>query len=146
MKKIFGLLTALLVAVAGLTSCVTTYDDKDYGIEDPTVLASNAGNYAIGSFSTTAEGYTAEVSIPAVSELGNWGGAADDLCFGIVYGTKDSPAWSTKYTGGSGDGTSWTTCTLGAGANNVISGYDKTAPHVIVIRVSGTTVSYKLKS
>lgn len=146
MKKIFGLLTALLVAVAGLTSCVTTYDDKDYGINNPTVIGSNAGFYAIGTFTTTADGYTAEAKIPAGVTLDNWGGAADDLCFGIIYGTTTNPDWNTKYTGGTGDGTSWTTCTLGAGANNVISGYDKSAEHTIVIRVTGTTVSYKLKS
>lgn len=147
MKKIFGLLTALLVAVAGLTSCVTTYDDKDYGIENPTVLASNLGNYEIPKFAVTADGYTAKVTIPATAKEEDWGDNSFSkvgLSFGIVYGTKDDPKWTTKYTAGTttkADGT-FVDCTLGSDDNNCVSDFAK--GDSIVIKVSGTTVSYKV--
>ena len=76
---------------------------------------------------------------------GDWGQNVDtEVSFGITIGSD----WSTKYTGASyafGTDTDYVATTLGADANNKISGLDKTKAYRLIIKTSPEkSVSFKV--
>ena len=76
---------------------------------------------------------------------GDWGQNVDtEVSFGITIGSD----WSTKYTGASyafGTDTDYVATTLGADANNKISGLDKTKAYRLIIKTTpDKSVSFKV--
>lgn len=102
--------------------------------EYPTVIASAWGNYALDF----KGGDEASVTITEDKDV-NWKGAE----FGVVYGTVDSPSWTTKYTGATLSAKdTYYPCTKDAGDNNKIDG-DVSLPITITVKIVGRNVSVK---
>ena len=135
MKKIVSILFVALIALAFM-GCPTTYPDYEYGISKPTVIASSWGAYALDF----KGGNEASVTITEDKD-GPWTGSQ----FGIVYGTVDSPSWSTKYTGATlTEKDTYVDCVLNAANNNGFEG-EVTLPITITVKVIGDKVSVKYK-